>query len=545
MSEERRPADATGRSDSALRLVLRFQIWDYGVFAVLTLVHLGIVLCFLRDLLTLVDWSLTSIGLPLLFATVFVELFLWEWRWCTLPLMRDPVERRAPPGLRVGVAVTFVPGVEPLDMLEETVRALAAIRYPHDTWVLDEGDDPAVRHLCSRLGVRHFTRRGVERFQQSTGPFRARTKYGNYNAWLEVHGYEAYDFIVAVDSDHILRPGYLDRVLGFFTDERVAFVQPAQCYYNQKASLVARAAAEETYAYYSSILMAAQGVGYPLLVGCHNTHRVSALREIGGFAPHEADDLVMALLYRARGWRGVFLPRILARGLVPADWAAYLKQQRRWARSVLDFKFRVFPAHARQLPFFERVLNYLHGLYYLRGVVTGFQILLLIMVLVTGFLPPGPGVWIVRDALLIWATMLIGDLYRQRFFLGPGERGIHWRAFLTGIAKWPCFVVATVDAIRGRYGEYVITSKARPEAAPTAYAVLHLVIVGGVWTAWLIGMNRGPVELLILHASTALVIVLSLIAFLLLRARPVPAYDPGLRAGWTEGQIEEDSPIAA
>jgi hypothetical protein len=145
-----------------------------------------------------------------------------------------------------------------------------------------------------------------------------------------------YDLIVAVDSDHILRSEYLDRVVGYFDDSAVAFVQPAQVYYNQEASLVARGAAEETYAYYSSLLVAAHGVGYPLVVGCHNTHRVSALREIGGLAPHEADDLVMTLLYRARGWRGVYVPEILAKGLVPTDWSGYLKQQRRWARSVLD-----------------------------------------------------------------------------------------------------------------------------------------------------------------------------------------------------------------
>lgn len=535
MSDERRPAAAAAdRSQSALCLVPRFRPWDRAVFALLTAAHLAVVVSVLGHLLTRVDWSITSVGLPLLVATVVVELLLWEWRWFTLPLMRQPLDRPAPSGLRTGVAVTFVPGVEPLGMLEETVRALVAVRHPHDTWVLDEGDDPAVRDLCDRLGARHFTRRGIERFQQPAGPFRSRTKYGNYNAWLEVHGYDAYDFVLTVDSDHIVRPDYLDRVLGFFDDDRVAFVQPAQCYYNQKASLVARAAAEETYAYYSSILMAAQGVGYPLIVGCHNTHRVSALREIGGFAPHEADDMVMTLLYRAAGWYGVFLPRILARGLVPADWGAYLQQQRRWARSVLDFKFRVFPARAHRLPFMERVLNYLHGLYYLRGVVTGLQILLLIVVLASGFRPAGPGAWMVGDALLLGATMLLGDLYRQRFFLGPGERGVHWRAFLVGIAKWPCFVVASLDAIRGRYGEYVITAKARPAAAPLSYALFHIGVAVAVWAAWLVGMARGPIELLILHIGTVLVILLSLIAFLELRAKPVPAYDPALRAGWRE-----------
>ena len=129
----------------------------------------------------------------------------------------------------------------------------------------------------------------------------------------------SYDLLVAFDSDHIPRPDYLKQVLGYFSDESVAYVQPAQAYYNQQASFIAAAAAEETYAYYWSTQMISFAVGFPMIVGCHNTHRITALRQIGGFAPHEADDMVMSLLYRVNGWRGVYLPEILARGLTPVE----------------------------------------------------------------------------------------------------------------------------------------------------------------------------------------------------------------------------------
>ena len=172
----------------------------------------------------------------------------------------------------------------------------------------------------------------MPQYQTESGPFKSRTKYGNYNAWLEEHGYRSYELLVAFDSDHIPRPNYLQQVVGYFSDQRVAYVQPAQAYYNQPASFIAAAAAEETYAYYSSIQMTGFAVGFPVIVGCHNTHRITALRQIGGFAPHEADDMVMTLLYRANGWQGVYVPQILARGLTPVDWANYSTQQRRWAR---------------------------------------------------------------------------------------------------------------------------------------------------------------------------------------------------------------------
>ena len=50
--------------------------------------------------------------------------------------------------------------------------------------------------------------------------------------------------------------------------------------------------------------------------------------------------MVMTFITGRTGWQGVYVPEILARGITPVDWMGYLRQQRRWARSVLDFKLR-------------------------------------------------------------------------------------------------------------------------------------------------------------------------------------------------------------
>ena len=71
-------------------------------------------------------------------------------------------------------------------------------------------------------------------------------------------------------------------------------------------------------------------MGYPIVTGCHSTHRVSALKEVAGFPAHDAEDLLITLFYRSIGWRGVYVPKILARGLTPVDWGGYIKQQLRW-----------------------------------------------------------------------------------------------------------------------------------------------------------------------------------------------------------------------
>jgi cellulose synthase (UDP-forming) len=377
----------------------------------------------------------------------------------------------------------------------------------------------------------------MPQYQAASGPFKARTKYGNYNAWLKEHGYEGYDLVVAFDSDHIPRPDYLHRVLGYFSDESVAYVQPAQVYYNQSASFIARAAAEETYAFYSSIQMTSFGVGYPIVVGCHNTHRVSALREIGGFAPHEADDLVMTLLYRARAWRGVYVPEILAKGLTPVDWVGYLRQQRRWARSVLDLKSRIFPKHSARLPIPERILTYLHGVSYLRGPITAVQILLLLFVLVFDVAPEGAGAWFLRYTVAIGFTVMLCDFYRQRFFLDrKSEWGLHWRSALVAFLKWPYLLLAFADTLRGEYGPYTTTSKTQVSTKASGFALTHAVVFVLLAGAWIHEVLSGSIAFVALHIATAFVLIASLVASVS-TYWPVPLpYQATLRRLWDERQ---------
>jgi cellulose synthase (UDP-forming) len=521
----------------ALESRRRFRWWDYPIFTALTTVHLTVFSFVLYRWINDIDKSQANFIFPMLVSTFLLQLILWESRWLALPLMRVPRPISTDSGWRVAVAVTFVPGAESVEMLKKTVEALVDIDYPHDTWVLDEGDDAEVRDLCLRHGARHFSRRHMPQYQTESGPFKSRTKYGNYNAWLEEHGYRSYELLVAFDSDHIPRPNYLHQVLGYFADQRVAYVQPAQAYYNQHASFIAAAAAEETYGYYSSIQMTSFTVGFPIIVGCHNTHRVTALRQIGGFAPHEADDMVMTLLYRANGWRGVYVPHILARGLTPVDWANYLKQQRRWARSVLDLKLRVFPRYASRLPVLERILTYLHGLYYLRGPLTALQISILLFMLVTNLVPNGPGTLFLLQAGAIWLTVLICDFYRQRFFLDPrSEWGLHWRSAFVGFVKWPYFVLAFADAIRGTYGIYPITYKTRASRNATGFAITHATVLVLIGTAWTIDFLRGSAEFIPLHIATGLTAIASLAAVITSFRHFPPPYHSEICQHWNQRQ---------
>ena len=81
----------------------------------------------------------------------------------------------------------------------------AALKYGTGSWTSGcwtRATTSDARRSARRLGVHHFSRKGVEKGNQPKGPYRAKTKHGNYNAWLDAHGDE-YDFFASVDTDHV------------------------------------------------------------------------------------------------------------------------------------------------------------------------------------------------------------------------------------------------------------------------------------------------------------------------------------------------------
>ncbi|BCJ46990.1 glycosyl transferase [Actinoplanes ianthinogenes] len=256
---------------------------------------------------------------------------------------RDPIPVIPDPGVRVAFLTTIVPSKEPIAVVAETLRAATRIRHDgvFDIWLLDEGDDPAVKAVCAELGVRHFTRRGIERYNQPTGAFRAKTKHGNYNAWIDAHG-DGYDVLLSVDPDHVPLANFAERILGYFRDPDVAYAVGPQCYKNSE-QFVTRAAESQQFPFHSVIQRAANLYGTPMLVGTNNAIRIEALRSIGGLSDSITEDMATGLALHTsrnpetgRRWKSVYTPDVLSAGEGPTSWSDYFSQQRRWSRGTFE-----------------------------------------------------------------------------------------------------------------------------------------------------------------------------------------------------------------
>jgi len=396
--------------------------------------------------------------------------------WFYVGRMRTPPDRPAPAGLRVALITPCVPSHETYDVIEQQLRALAAVEYPHDSWILDEGGDRVVERMAALHGVRYFTRKGKPIWNQPGPPFQARTKAGNVNAWLDavLMDGEDYDCFVQLDIDHRPVPGYLDRTLGHFDDPAVGWVQaPSVC--KNLDSWTARGLAEQDLVLQGPLQMGFYGhSGTPFIIGSHTTYRTSAIREIGGYQPTRAEDHLDTVVLAAHGYRGVYVPEIIASGDGPEDFGTYLGQQFAWAFSMVQIFLQHTPRLVRRYSP-RQAFQFLmaQSWYTLWSLSLAVLWLLPIVALLTG--RPIATVRL-SEFLLYHCAMLAGSSllwWWARPHFQPRDVRLSWRGLVLELARWPVVLYAVVNVVLRIQRPYMITPKGVRGGAPPKAAGLY------------------------------------------------------------------------
>lgn len=414
----------------------------------------------------------------LLSAAVWYGVFRMLVGWYNAFHIEQPSHRDAPPGLSVAIFTTSSPG-EPYEMFVRTLAAARDITYPHTTYLLDDTRDPRFAELARASGAVHLELVGLPG-----------AKAGKINAALQRTSEE---LILVLDPDHIPLPNFFDRVLGHFDDPDVGFVQVAQAYYNQPCSFVARAAAEQTYAFYGPILQGMHGTGTAVAIGANCTFRRTALEAIGGHGIGLAEDLVTAIRLHAAGWKSIYVPEILARGLVPEDLGSFVKQQLKWARGVYDVLFREYPRAFRRLTLHQKLSYFMIGSYYLVGLTTPIYLLIPALYLWSGVQPAAMFLSeYVQHALPLGFFGVVIYRYTQRWLCyPPRERGWHWRGMLLKVGCWTVYLKGLILALLGIAVPYIPTAKSRQAGNFWRLAAVPLTItVGSIATLAAVFVRR-------------------------------------------------------
>jgi cellulose synthase (UDP-forming) len=399
--------------------------------------------------------------------------------WNIADKIRKPFHYAPQPGLKVAFITTFVPGSEPIALLHRILPAMTSADYPHDTWLLDEGNDPEAQAVCQQYGVNYFSRKNIEKYNTADGTFAIKTKGGNHNAWYDAHGYE-YDIVAQIDTDFIPAPNFLTATLGYFRNPRVAWVGTPQVYGNINESLVARGAAQQNYSFYGPILRGLHGMDMTLMIGANHVVRVEALKDIGLYNAHLTEDLLTSMHLHSKHWISMYVPRALAVGEGPPTWTAYFNQQMRWAFGCIDIFFRHTPKLIKSMKRRHARHYFLMEQHYFTGLWTGVGLLLLSLYAAFGTPTTDMGL---NQFLLLYVPLLCWQLlvtaWLQRFYVDPErEKGPLWAGRLVSIAAWPIYLMAFIGVLRGKRLVFKVTPKGDNQEAQTPLSIFapHIVI---------------------------------------------------------------------
>lgn len=388
--------------------------------------------------------------------------------WAFARKAADPVPMSPQAGLRVAVHTTIVPGKEPFDVVARTLLAMKSMTYPGGlvhVWLLDEGDDPFIKKWCIANGVHHFSRKGHPEWNTPSGPFKAKTKHGNLNAFHAAHGHK-YDIVAQMDPDHVPSPDFLERTLGYFRDPGVAFVVAPQVYGNGDKSWIAGAAAFQAYVFHGVVQRGGNGMRAPLLIGTNHLVRVKALRDIGGYADNIIEDHLTSMeFYRRKRnsddyWKGVYIPDIVSIGEGPTSFADFFNQQMRWAYGIWQIAQIHSPRMFGAMQPVQRVAFAGLQFFYPSIALSWILSFILSLMVLAGDSPTQSSGLLAASWVASTCSTLGFFWWLRRFNLVEHEKkewGLRGMALL--LMCIPVYVAAGVQAVMRRKLTYVVTAK--------------------------------------------------------------------------------------
>jgi cellulose synthase/poly-beta-1,6-N-acetylglucosamine synthase-like glycosyltransferase len=247
-----------------------------------------------------------------------------------------------------------------LYVAERVVRAAARLDYPRDrleVQVLDDSTDET-REILAALVAR--LRSGGLDIQHVHRTHREGFKAGALaEGLLRAKG----EFLAIFDADAVPPRDALRRMVPYFHEPEVAFVQARWTHLDRDYSLFTRLQAIAIDAHFRVEQFARHAAGLWFnFNGSGGVWRRRAIEQSGGWSPETlTEDLDLSYRAWLAGWRARYLDDVEIPAELPAGMGAYRRQQRRWARGSLECALRLLPGIWRsRVPLRVKVASTLH-----------------------------------------------------------------------------------------------------------------------------------------------------------------------------------------
>ncbi len=299
------------------------------------------------------------------------------------------------------------------ELVKLTIADAQNLHYPFDIniniYILDDGNRARMYDLAKNMGVNYIARKGNAGF-----------KAGNIANALN---YTSGDFLVICDADTRLFPEFLDKIMGFFRNPLVAWVQTPHWFYDIDQGARPTDFGELTFGrigksigfvfekifgiknimsdpfyndgqlFFDIILRRRDISNASFCCGGSSIHRREALYEVGVddyisrisnkrlkifdevFSPikyHVSEDIYTSLLvhgYKRKKWKSILYPEILSKMLSAQDFQTRCTQLYRYAVGTIDLAINELPfsntglSNSQKLMYFCTIYSYFGALW--------------------------------------------------------------------------------------------------------------------------------------------------------------------------------------
>ena len=335
---------------------------------------------------------------------------------------------------------------ESLQLLEKTIIASTQMAYPKNkfkVYVCDDGRRDELKALCKKYGVNYITR------EDNQG-----AKAGNINNALK---YIKGDLFLVLDADMIPKKEFLQKTIGYFEDENLAFVQTPQCYYNKDMyqSNLKKYIPNEQDFFMRDVQEARAYRGAVLHVGTNAVFRRKFIDEIGGYPTCSiTEDMAVGMLLQAKGYDSIFINKVLVLVLSASTFGELVKQRDRWCRG----NIQVFKHYN---PFILKGLTPAQRICYVDGVLYWFSNLIKMFYIIVPILFLSTGIHFVESGFAELLNMTIPYIFVQIFIfriLSPKSRRYMWTHYYE-MAMAPHLSLSIIKEMFGFEVNFNVTSK--------------------------------------------------------------------------------------
>ena len=409
-------------------------------------------------------------------------------------LTRHPPAPPPPPASWPTVTIQ-IPVYNERYVVERVIRSACEVDYPHERLeiqVLDDSTDDTSQIIAE--AVRPYQRRGMRVVHLR----RTDRRHFKTGALTEGLRQALGEFVAIFDVDFIVPTDFLTRTVPHFADPSVGMAQARWGHLNEDYSWLTRAQAMLLNGHFVIEQVARQRGGrFFNFNGTAGIWRRAAILSAGGWqADTLAEDLDLSFRAHLAGWRGVYLPDLVAYAELPVEMNAFKHQQYRWTKGSIQTAKKLLPAILRsQFPLGRKAELLFHLTMYL-SYPLGFLACAAFPLLLMGLFHV-PHSWYM-DAM--WCALLVlpGFCF---YVCAQRESDPDWVRHLAGI-PWAVMVgiglsvnnaLAVLDGLAGRDLTFVRTTKFgiqskgqrwtqkryRARLAPTVWGELALAVYFG------------------------------------------------------------------